>query len=546
MMKRTLFVAVAVAAAEVVYADDPEYRDLPIVDLTQDSFRQTVIAAGTEEVYQGHPTTVLSNDGKKLFCVWTIGHGGKCGPAAESLDGGRTWTRVDDRFPKVYAETHMNCPTLQKLTLPNGKERWLIFSRKGDWNPKSAEIEKCGVMVSDDLGMTWREAGVFNLHAAMAPTGFMQLKDGSVALFGQTFKLKTVPKRGGQDIWMSISKDGGLSWGEPRIVATADKDICEPCVLRSPDGRELCLLMRENGYKGYSMMCFSSDEGETWTKPVDSPWWLTGDRHEGVMLPDGRYVIAFRDRARRSAIGGQYVAWVGTWDDIKNRRPGQYRIHLMRHYRSEKYGWSRFDTGYSGVELLPNGEIVCTTYIRIWPDERKQSVVCTRFRIEETDAIAAKTPASPHIKGRIVSSAKLEHMHPRFSKAFEFMRRPDLAELPCGRYVIDGTNCWAMISDVALKPFEKENQYELHRAYIDIHSPISGNETIGITTRDPDIVLDFDVKNDCALFMKKKGVPWKLAPGEFAIFLPGEGAHAPGHTSDVERTIRKLVIKVLK
>lgn len=537
---RDLVVA-AVLAVGTVGAAESEYCELPVVDLTQDVRRQTVIAEGTKEIYQGHPTTVLSNDGKKLFCVWTLKHGGTCGPAAESLDGGRTWTRVDDRFPAVYRETHMNCPTLQKMTLPNGRERWLIFSRKGDWMPQSADIEKCGVMVSDDLGQTWREAGVFNLPSAMAPTGFIQLRDGSVALFGQTFKLKTVPKRGGQDVWMSVSKDGGLSWSEIRIVASADKDICEPFALRSPDGKEICLLMRENGYKGYSMMCFSGDEGQTWTKPEDSPWWLTGDRHEGVMLPDGRYVIAFRDRARRSKIGGQYVAWVGTWDDIKYRRPGQYRIHLLKHYPSPEYGWSTFDTGYSGVELLPNGEILCTTYVKYWPDERKSSVVCTRFRIEETDRLAQMQKA--HLCGRIADCGKYEGLHPLFPKAFAFMRRADLADLAPGRYDIDGTNCWAMVSDVKLRPYEDESQYEDHRDFIDIHVPITGQETIGIVRPNLKVFKDFDAANDCVLF-QSKGRPWTLGPGWYAIFHPVYGAHSPGQSTYGERTIRKLVIKV--
>ena len=53
---------------------------LPVVDLSQDTARQVVIAQGTEEVYQGHPTTLLLPDGKTMFCVWTQGHGGPCGP----------------------------------------------------------------------------------------------------------------------------------------------------------------------------------------------------------------------------------------------------------------------------------------------------------------------------------------------------------------------------------------------------------------------------------------------------------------------------------
>jgi beta-galactosidase beta subunit len=53
----------------------------------------------------------------------------------------------------------------------------------------------------------------------------------------------------------------------------------------------------------------------------------------------------------------------------------------------------------------------------------------------------------------------------------------------------------------------------------------------------------FDVKKDCALFTRK-GEAWTLAPGEFAIFFPGAGAHAPGLSDDGARTIRKVVVKV--
>jgi hypothetical protein len=38
------------------------------------------------------------------------------------------------------------------------------------------------------------------------------------------------------------------------------------------------------------------------------------------------------------------------------------------------------------MELLSDGSIVATTYIKLWNDTRKHSVVCTRFRLEETDA----------------------------------------------------------------------------------------------------------------------------------------------------------------
>ncbi|MDD4103129.1 MAG: sialidase family protein, partial [Kiritimatiellae bacterium] len=137
---------------------------------------------------------------------------------------------------------------------------------------------------------------------------------------------------------------------------------------------------RENTHKGYSMQMFSRDEGVTWSEPVDTAWGLTGDRHMGVYAPDGRLVIAFRDQAPLSPTKGHFVAWVGTYGDIRQGRPGQYRIKLL-------HGHKLFDLGYPGMELLSDGTILATTYVKYWDDARKHSVVCTRFRLSEADAL---------------------------------------------------------------------------------------------------------------------------------------------------------------
>src|SRR5574344_1252526 len=102
--------------------------------------------------------------------------------------------------------------------------------------------------------------------------------------------------------------------------------------------------MRENRHKGNSMMCFSADEGQTWSRPVDTPWGLTGDRHEGIRVPDGRWVIAFRDQAIGSPTRGHFVAWVGTYAALKNgTTEGTYRVKLLHSYGGA-------DCGYPGVE----------------------------------------------------------------------------------------------------------------------------------------------------------------------------------------------------
>ena len=139
-------------------------------------------------------------------------------------------------------------------------------------------------------------------------------------------------KDGNLQVLQSITRDGGFSWSEP-VMACDGKQMeggkkpCEPYVFRSPDGNELACIMRENGRTGTSLVMFSQDEGKTWSKPADTPWGLTGDRHHGLYLPDGRLVIVFRNTAPNAP--AHFIAWVGTYDDIKQGRPGQIgRAHV--------------------------------------------------------------------------------------------------------------------------------------------------------------------------------------------------------------------------
>lgn len=133
-------------------------------------------------------------------------------------------------------------------------------------------------------------------------------------------------------------------------------------------------------------MMFSRDEGATWSEPIDTPWGLSGDRHIGIQTDDGRLVFAFRDMAPASSTRGHFVAWVGTYDDIKRADGGQYRIKLLHNYAENVT-----DCGYPGVELLPDGTIVATTYIKYRPGPEKHSVVSTRFKLDELDPQASPT-----------------------------------------------------------------------------------------------------------------------------------------------------------
>ena len=69
-------------------------------------------------------------------------------------------------------------------------------------------------------------------------------------------------------------------------------------------------------------------------------------------------------------------------DDIVKGREGQYRVRLMDNYRGS-------DCAYPGVEILPDGTFVTTTYGH-WTQGEKPYIVSVRFKLEELDAIAKK------------------------------------------------------------------------------------------------------------------------------------------------------------
>ena len=155
------------------------------------------------------------------------------------------------------------------------------------------------------------------------------------------------------------------------------------------------------------------------------------------------------------------------------------------------------------------------------------------------------TMSQPHVIGKIADCTAHKALHPRLAKAFEFLQRADLSELTIGRYEIDGDNCWAVISEGELVP-AAERKLEAHRRYIDIQSPISGPELIGFATMDEKaLALPFDAEKDYVLF-EGASEPHVINPGEYAIFFPPLGAHAPlcmAPGGPVK--VRKVVVKVL-
>jgi hypothetical protein len=243
--------------------------------------------------------------------------------------------------------------------------------------------------VSEDDGKSWGELkpiGDFGGIVAMASVVPLKEKGHYMALFhddGRFFTKDPAKKAPGFRAFKTVSADGGLTWGAPEVVAKHPKaQLCEPGAVRSPDGKQIAVLLRENSRTFNSFVIFSGDEGKTWSEPRELPGALTGDRHTAAYAPDGRLFLSFRDMTLDTPTRGDWVAWVGTYDDIAKGREGQYRVRLMDNRKGA-------DCAYPGVEVLPDGTVVATTYGH-WTEGEPPYIVSVRLTLKELDARAKK------------------------------------------------------------------------------------------------------------------------------------------------------------
>ena len=142
---------------------------------------------------------------------------------------------------------------------------------------------------------------------------------------------------------------------------------------------------------------------------------------------------------------------------------------------------------------------------------------------------------------RLENADRYGDMHPGFAKAFAFLKRSDLAELPAERHEIDGDKLFCMISKGPGRPRAEAN-LEAHRKYIDIQYVIAGNEEMGWKPTADCHVVDapYDAEKDIGFF-KDAPDSWNEVPaGSFVIFFP-QDAHAP-LVGDGQ--IHKVVLKI--
>ncbi|MBL7977311.1 MAG: exo-alpha-sialidase [Bacteroidetes Order II. Incertae sedis bacterium] len=324
-----------------------QFFGIPQYDLDAESSLQQLVDQEKGQ-YLGHPTTVLLDDQKTVLVVYPRGHGKGAILYKKSENGGKTWS---ERLPTPENwDTSLETPTIYQIRTQAGGRRLLLFSG----------LYPIRLATSDDNGHHWTPLKpIGNFGGIVAMASLEVLKEGSLmALFhddGRFIREKGAGERRFR-VYKTLSSDDGKTWSEPiEILTDATLHLCEPGAIRSPDGRQIALLMRENSRKAPSQIVFSTDEGENWSQPRALPLALTGDRHTAKYLKDGRLFIAFRDMAEGSPTKGDWVAWVGTYQDLVEGKKGELRFRI----KDNKNQW---DAAYPGVEVFPDGRVLTVTY----------------------------------------------------------------------------------------------------------------------------------------------------------------------------------------
>ncbi len=382
-----------------------------------------------QNTYLGHPDLVLTDDGK-LLTFYPSGHGKGAIIGKFSEDLGESWQDITDT-PSSW-EKSQETPCVYNIHKTDGTSVLVLTSGSPYWSDVNLMPDGFNCSVSTNNGATWTEFSNFfgqkwaedknaslgtdeyaAYDAIVAMSSLTQLKDEDGNYIDKwlgTFHrgASEYGMDGGEAFvnyatYLTFDEDYKPVWSEPVRLLEKHRELeekygmCEIEIIRNPENDCLILIARANNRVSNSVICYSYDEGESWTQPKELPNCLTGDRHKAEYDPvSGKVIISFRqylsngDKFKKSALSPEkyltegWVAWIGDFEDLmsfskEDSTEYTYGDKVLILGKNHKQA----DCGYSGVVILDDGTVITDSYGYFSPTARYPYIMQAKFKIND-------------------------------------------------------------------------------------------------------------------------------------------------------------------
>ena len=386
--------------------DPMDLMEIPVKELPV-SFRTTVART---DGYLGHPDLALTDNGD-FIVVYPEGHGrGNILLQRYEVSAGtgeREWSKPVLDIPESWT-TSQETPTVYRLKMSDGSFKTVLISGCPSWNGEE-QANGFNCSVSDGEGYEWTEFSNWYGTKWAEDTG-NEPYDIIVAMSSLT-QLKD--ENGNYiDKWMGTFHDysftnyysyltfenGNAVWSEPQVFIPEQKDYYAPlglCEMEIVDtGSEWIMIGRANARNSNALACVSTDQGKTWSKIVELPNCLTGDRHKAEYdATTGKWLISFRQvlPGKESAfstdriMGAGWVAWVGDTQTLLSLAQGKTdngfgdALILLG---KEKDTLTNIDCGYSGTVCI-DGTYTLVSYGEFDSSATNPYIMAVTFKLSD-------------------------------------------------------------------------------------------------------------------------------------------------------------------
>lgn len=312
--------------------------------------------------YEAFPDVCRTASGD-LICVFYAGYGHVSVPnealpngarisMVRSSDEGQTWSEAE-----VVVDSPIDDRDASITQLSNGDLLVVYMSYDPKRKPGTHQIF---TVRSKDGGHTWsaprRVPTAFTANEAVSEPA-REMPDGRLLLpaYGS---MKDQP-RPRYVSGVLESTDRGRTWTSLALIRSLEHELCEPSLVRFPDGR-LLMVIRPG-----MTWCESLDGGKTWSdvKPMPVP----GDAPYLLLTSDGVLLCAFRHRPTRSTCLIHSTDQGRTWspmltlDRVLGAYPSMVELddgRVLVVYYTEGGGSDIrsvfLDVDGAGVTLIPN------------------------------------------------------------------------------------------------------------------------------------------------------------------------------------------------